>query len=183
MAATWRDVVNKIDDCRWEIPVSYKEGMNVPGLIYTSETMLEHIWEEQAFQQVANVAFLPGIVGHSLAMPDIHWGYGFPIGGVAGTRVTDGVVSPGGVGFDINCGVRLLRTDLTQEEVKPKIAEIVNGLFSNIPSGVGSTGKLRVSQKELDDLMVKGSRWAVEKGGGSRGRDLQSRCRQGYGHR
>jgi tRNA-splicing ligase RtcB len=166
MAATWRDVVNKIDDCRWEIPVSYKEGMNVPGLIYTSETMLEHIWEEQAFQQVANVAFLPGIVGHSLAMPDIHWGYGFPIGGVAGTRVTDGVVSPGGVGFDINCGVRLLRTDLTQEEVKPKIAEIVNGLFSNIPSGVGSTGKLRVSQKELDDLMVKGSRWAVEKGFG-----------------
>ncbi len=166
MAAPWQGILNKIDDYRWEIPTSYKAGMNVPGLIFTSEAMLNYIWEENAFQQVANVAFLPGIVGYSLAMPDIHWGYGFAIGGVAGTRIQDGVVSPGGVGFDINCGVRLLWTNLTEGEVRPKIKQLVNELYVNIPSGVGSTGKLRVSEKELDEVMVKGSRWAVEKGFG-----------------
>ena len=166
MSAPWQEIVNKIDDYRWEISPSYKAGMSVPGLIFTSESMLSHIWEEQVFQQVANVAFLPGIVGHSLAMPDIHWCYGFPIGGVAGTRVKDGVVSPGGVGFDINCGVRLLRTNLTEAEVRPKIKELIAALYTNIPSGVGSTGKLRVSEKELNEVMVKGSRWAVEKGYG-----------------
>jgi len=166
MAAPWQGVVNKIDDYRWEIPTSYKPGMTVPGLIFASEDMLSHIWEEQVFQQVANVAFLPGIVGHSLAMPDIHWGYGFAIGGVAGTRIQDGVVSPGGVGFDINCGVRLLWTNLTEEEVRPKIKQIVDGLYTNVPSGVGSKGKLKVTEKELDEIMVKGSRWAVEKGFG-----------------
>ena len=128
--------------------------------------MLNTIWEEQAMEQVANVAFLPGIVGHSMAMPDVHWGYGFPIGGVAATRVNDGVVSPGGVGFDINCGVRLLRTNLTVDDVKPKLEKIVNALFVNIPSGVGSEGKLRLAERELDEVMVKGGRWAVEKGYG-----------------
>ena len=166
MTAPWRDVVRKIDDYRWEIPTGYKPGMVVPGLIFANEDMLNHIWEEQAIQQVANVAFLPGIIGHSLAMPDIHWGYGFPIGGVAGIRVDDGVVSPGGVGFDINCGVRLLRTNLTGEEVKPLIEKLINELYDNVPSGLGSTGKLRVSQGELDTVVVKGSRWAVEKGYG-----------------
>jgi len=160
----WQGILRKIDDYRWEIPPSYKAGMSVPGLVFASESMLSHIWEEQVFQQVANVAFLPGIVSQSLAMPDIHWGYGFPIGGVAGTRVKDGVVSPGGVGFDINCGVRLLRTNLTEREVRPKIEELVAELYANIPSGVGSEGKLRVSEKELDKVMVRGSRWAVEKG-------------------
>ena len=96
MTSPWKAILKKIDDYRWEIPTSYKPGMLVPGLIFASESMLEHIWEEQVFQQVANVAFLPGIVRHSLAMPDIHWGYGFPIGGVAATRVKDGVISPGG---------------------------------------------------------------------------------------
>ena len=166
MAAPWQGIVKKIDDYRWEIPTSYKAGMNVPGLIFTSEAMLGHIWEEQVFQQVANVAFLPGIVGHSLAMPDIHWGYGFAIGGVAATRVEDGVISPGGVGFDINCGVRLLRTNLTEAEVRPKIKQIVAELYVSIPSGLGSKGKLRVSERELDEVLVKGSRWAVEKGFG-----------------
>ena len=166
MAAPWQGILKKIDDYRWEIPTSYKPGMAVPGLIFASESMLTHILEENAFQQVANVAFLPGIVGHSLAMPDIHWGYGFPIGGVAATRVKDGVVSPGGVGFDINCGVRLLRTNLTEAEVRPKIEPLVNALFNNIPSGVGSEGKIRVSEKELSEVMVRGSRWAVEKGFG-----------------
>jgi tRNA-splicing ligase RtcB len=166
MAAPWQGILKKIDDYRWEIPTSYKQGMAVPGLIFSSESMLTHILEENAFQQVANVAFLPGIVGHSLAMPDIHWGYGFPIGGVAATRIKDGVVSPGGVGFDINCGVRLLRTSLTEAEVRPKIEPLVNALFNNIPSGVGSEGKIRVSEKELSEVMMRGSRWAVEKGFG-----------------
>jgi len=166
MPIPWHEVVNKIDDCRWEIPQTYKAGMLVPGLIFANEAMLSHIWQEQVFQQVANVAFLPGIVGHSLAMPDIHWGYGFPIGGVAATRVKDGVISPGGVGFDINCGVRLLRTNLAREEVKPKIKQLVNELFVSIPSGLGSKGKIRVNEKELNEVLVKGSRWALEKGYG-----------------
>jgi len=166
MPAPWKEIVRKIDDYRWEIPQSYKQGMSVPGLIFASESMLNHIWEEQVFQQVANVAFLPGIVDHSLAMPDIHWGYGFPIGGVAATRIKDGVVSPGGVGFDINCGVRLLRTNLTEQEVRPKIEQLINELFVNIPSGLGSKGKIRVNKKELDEVLIKGSQWAVEKGYG-----------------
>jgi tRNA-splicing ligase RtcB len=166
MAAPWQKILTKIDDYRWEVPTSYKAGMTVPGLIYASESMLDHIWEDNVYQQVANVAFLPGIIGRSMAMPDIHWGYGFPIGGVAATRLEDGVVSPGGVGFDINCGVRLLRTNLTGGEVKPKIEAITSELYVNVPSGLGSKGKLRVNEKELDELMVKGSRWAVEKGYG-----------------
>jgi len=169
MSVPWQGILKKIDDYRWEIPTSYKAGMAVPGLIFASEAMLTHILEENAFQQVANVAFLPGIVGHSLAMPDIHWGYGFPIGGVAATRIKDGVVSPGGVGFDINCGVRLVRTNLTEGEVRPKIGQLVNELFLRIPSGVGSEGKIRVSEKELSEVMVRGSRWAVEKGYGDAG--------------
>ncbi len=166
MTAPWQEILRKIDDYRWEIPQSYKQGMLVPVLIYASESMLGHIWEEQVFQQVANVAFLPGIVSRSLAMPDIHWGYGFPIGGVAATRIKDGVVSPGGVGFDINCGVRLLRTNLTEEQVRPKIEQLIAELFVNIPSGLGSKGKLRVSEKELEQVLIKGSPWIVEKGYG-----------------
>lgn len=163
-ASSWRDVVHKIDESRWEILRSYREGMQVPGLIYASESMFDRIWEDQALQQVVNVSFLPGIVRHSLAMPDIHRGYGFPIGGVAATRTADGVVSPGGVGFDINCGVRLLRTNLSLEEVKPCIEDLVYALFSNIPSGLGSEGRLRISKKELEQALRKGAAWAVEKG-------------------
>ncbi|HEY49385.1 MAG TPA: RtcB family protein [Dehalococcoidia bacterium] len=156
----------KIDDYRWAIPKTYKQGMRVPGLIFADEKMLAHIEEEQALEQVANVAFLPGIVGYSLAMPDIHWGYGFPIGGVAATQVRDGVISPGGVGFDINCGVRLLRTNLTVDEVKPRIEELISDLFTNIPSGLGSEGKIKLTSKQLDKLMLKGAAWAVESGYG-----------------
>ncbi len=166
MPAPWQGILKKIDDYRWEIPRSYKAGMAVPGLIFASESMLSHILEERALEQVVNVAFLPGIVDHSLAMPDIHWGYGFPIGGVAATRMKDGVVSPGGVGFDINCGVRLLRTNLAKEEVTPKIEQLIADLYVNIPSGLGSEGKIRVSEKELNAVLVKGSRWALEKGYG-----------------
>ena len=164
--AQWNGPLEKIDEYRWRIPKSYKTGMRVPGIIYADEDMVKQIREEQAPEQVANVAFLPGIVDYSLAMPDIHWGYGFPIGGVAAMKIDDGVVSPGGVGFDINCGVRLLRTNLTQEEVRPKIKELMDALYASVPSGVGSKGKIRLRGKELDEVLVKGSRWAVEKGYG-----------------
>lgn len=169
----WSGPLEKVDDYRWRIPKNYKPGMRVPGLIYADENMLQQIREEQALEQVANVAFLPGIVGYSLAMPDIHWGYGFAIGGVAAMRMKDGVVSPGGVGFDINCGVRILRTNLTEAEVKPKVKELVNALFTNVPSGVGSKGKIRLRGGEIDEVLVKGSRWAVEKGYG-RPADLET---------
>lgn len=162
----WKGPLEKIDEYRWQIPMSYKAGMRVPGLIYVDQEMLEHILEEQALEQVANVAFLPGIVGCSLAMPDIHWGYGFAIGGVAAMRVVDGVVSPGGVGFDINCGVRILRTNLTQEEVIPKIEELMDSLYTNVPSGLGSKGKIKLRSGEIDKVLVRGSRWAVERGYG-----------------
>ena len=165
--AYWDGPLNKIDDYRWEIPRSYKSGMRVPGLIYADERMLQSIRQEQAAEQVANVAFLPGIVGHSMAMPDIHWGYGFPIGGVAATRVEDGVVSPGGVGYDINCGVRLLRTNLHESEVRAKMEQLLSELFVNVPSGVGSTGKIRVGKKEMDDILSAGARWAVKRGFGT----------------
>src|ERR1035437_8068774 len=113
-----------------------------------------------------NVATLPGIAGHSMAMPDIHWGYGFPIGGVAAMRVEDGVVSPGGVGFDINCGVRLLRTNLTEDEVRPLLHRLVDTLYAGVPSGLGSEGKVRLRSGEIDEVLVKGSRWAVNHGYG-----------------
>ncbi|HTE03234.1 MAG TPA: RtcB family protein, partial [bacterium] len=103
MATSWTHILKKIDDYRWEIPTSYKPGMRVPGLVFADERMLRQIAEEQALEQVANVATLPGIVGYSLAMPDIHWGYGFPVGGVAAFRVEDGIISPGGIGYDVNC--------------------------------------------------------------------------------
>jgi len=141
--------------------------MRVPGLIYADEEMLKSIREEQSLEQVANVAFLPGIVGYSLAMPDIHWGYGFPIGGVAATRVEDGVISPGGVGYDINCGVRLLRTNLRESEVRAKMEQLLSELFVNVPSGVGSKGKIRVGMKELDEILCRGAGWAVGRGFGT----------------
>jgi len=166
MGKEWAGAVRKLDDYRWEIPQSYKPGMRVPGLVYADEAMMRLIRQDQSLEQVVNVAFLPGIVGRSMAMPDIHWGYGFPIGGVAATRVEDGVVSPGGVGFDINCGVRLLRTNLTEAEVRPHLQKLVAALYSNVPSGVGVGGKLRVDAKEIDRVLLKGAQWAVERGYG-----------------
>lgn len=158
--------VNKIDTYRWEIPQDYKQGMKVPGMIYADEAMLKVILQDQSLEQVANVATLPGIVSRSMAMPDIHWGYGFPIGGVAATRVSNGVISPGGVGYDINCGVRLLRTNLTIEELKPRIKDLINHLFQNIPSGLGSEGKIKISEKEINEVMLTGANWAIKHGYG-----------------
>ncbi len=154
----------KIREYVWEIP---REGkMRVPGRIYASEKMLREIESDESPKQVVNVAQLPGIVKYSLAMPDIHWGYGFPIGGVAAFDVKDGIISPGGVGYDINCGVRLLRSNLNEADVRPKIKELVGAIFSRVPSGVGSKGPLKLSDSEERNVLLKGARWAVEKGFG-----------------
>ena len=169
----WSGKLEKVDDFRWRIPKSYKPGMRVDGLIYTDEGMLPHILEEQALEQVANVAFLPGIEVYSLAMPDIHWGYGFAIGGVAAMRISDGVISPGGVGFDINCGVRIMRTNLVKEEITPKIKTLIDAIFYAVPSGLGSKGAIKLRSGEIDEVLIKGSRWAVEKGYGRR-EDLET---------
>ncbi|HWR21549.1 MAG TPA: RtcB family protein, partial [Verrucomicrobiae bacterium] len=136
-------IVQKLDDYRWLLPQDYKPGMRVPGIIYADEALMEAIMKDLSLEQVANGAFLPGIVKASFAMPDIHQGYGLPVGGVVATDITDGVVSPGAVGYDINCGVRLLRTELTKEEVRPRLKELVLALFHEIPTGVGSRGRIR----------------------------------------
>lgn len=167
MATTqWTRILKKIDEYRWELPMSYKPGMLVPGLIYADERMLQSMEGEQAIDQVANVATLPGIVGKSLAMPDIHWGYGFPVGGVAAFDVDEGIISPGGVGYDVNCGVRLIRTNLTEDDVRPKVEPLVDVLFQAVPSGVGVGGRVKVDMREIDDVLSKGARWAVSKGYG-----------------
>lgn len=169
MTAGWQGPLEKVDDYRWRIPKTYKPGMKVPGLIYADKKLLVNIHMDRAPEQVANAATLPGIVKYSLAMPDIHWGYGLPIGGVVATDPEDGgVVTPGGIGFDINCGVRMMRTQLTEGEVQPKLKDLIYALFSHVPAGVGSEGKIRVSPKEEEEIIVKGSRWAVEKGYGTR---------------
>jgi len=160
--------LEKIDEFRWRIPKAYKQGMRVPGIIYADENMLKDILADRALDQIANVAFLPGIVNYSLGMPDIHWGYGFAIGGVAATDVdAGGVISPGGVGFDINCGVRLVKTTLTQDDVKPKIKDLVYGLYNNVPAGVGSKGEIKISEREERQLLVEGASWVVKKGYGT----------------
>ncbi|MFH0860610.1 MAG: RtcB family protein [Candidatus Altiarchaeota archaeon] len=142
-----------------------EEGMSVPGRVYATEKLFNEI-EEGVFKQVANVGRLPGILEASMAMPDAHYGYGFPIGGVAAFSLEDGIISPGGVGYDINCGVRLLRTNLTYEDVKPRLKELVESLFTNIPSGLGSKSKLRVEDKVLERACTYGAKWAVEEGHG-----------------
>ena len=166
MKETWNGPLEKVDSYRWRIPSSYQRGMRVPGLIYADEEMLKLVRRDQAPQQVANVAHLPGLIGHSMAMPDIHWGYGFPIGGVAGVDIQEGVISPGGVGYDINCGVRLVRTNLTSPDIKDRLRQLVDRLFQNIPCGVGSSGKLKLSQKEERAVLRDGSMWAVKQGFG-----------------
>jgi tRNA-splicing ligase RtcB len=161
------EALKKIDDYRWMLPKSAKAGMRVDGIIYAGEKLLEDIKKDKALEQVANVAFLPGIVNASLAMPDIHWGYGFPIGGVAATDPdSGGVVSPGGVGFDVNCGVRFVRTNFHYEEIKDKVRDLVRNLFHSVPAGLGSKGEIRVGEKEERRIMLKGSAWAVENGYG-----------------
>lgn len=153
--------VQQIDECRWRIP---REGaMRTDGLVFATRHMMDILQEEKALEQVRNVATLPGIVGPSIAMPDIHWGYGFPIGGVAAFDAEEGVVSPGGVGYDINCGVRLLRTELEVQEIRPRIERLANELYRNVPSGVGSHRKdLKLCVVEERKVLIQGARWAVE---------------------
>src|SRR5579871_6180931 len=155
-----------VDSYRWEIPSDYKPGMRVPGLVYADAALLPQILADHALEQVANVATLPGIVGRSIAMPDIHWGYGFPVGGVAAMRLDDGVVSPGGVGYDINCGVRLLAASLSHEEIAPRLSTLADRLFKNVPSGVGTHGRFRLTQSDLDGVLAHGAAWAVARGFG-----------------
>src|SRR5206468_8975271 len=145
--------LEKIDDYRWLIPRTYKAGMLTDTVIFASERLLEAIRRDQSLEQAANVAMLPGIVGRALAMPDIHQGYGFPIGGVAAVDEQHGVVSPGGVGFDINCGVRLLSSNVTLKEVKAKLRDLVHQLFRDVPSGTGQSGRLNVSDNDLDQVL------------------------------
>lgn len=154
--------LNNIRDNLWEIPKS--GNMRVPGRIYISQKMLEKsLKDDDALKQVVNVAHLPGIEKYSLAMPDIHWGYGFPIGGVAATNLDEGVISPGGVGYDINCGVRLATTSLFVDDVQPKIQTLITKLFQNIPTGVGASGAIRkLSKTDLKNVLQKGSVWAME---------------------
>jgi tRNA-splicing ligase RtcB len=162
----WNGPLKQVDEFRYEIPSSYKHGMRTSGLIYADERMMKTVIRDNALEQVANVATLPGILKKSMAMPDIHWGYGFPIGGVAGMDTEEGVISPGGVGYDINCGVRMLTTNLTVKDMTPKLKELIDTMFTNVPSGLGSKGKVRVDSRTLTRVLEDGAKWAVENGYG-----------------
>ncbi len=157
--------IKRIDNNRLEVPIDYKPGMRTKGIIYLNKD-LEGGLESQAIDQVANVATLPGIVGVSLAMPDIHAGYGFPIGGVAAFDFKEGIISPGGVGYDINCGVSLLRSNLQKKDIVNKIKDLVNALYQEIPSGVGSKGKTKLTIEDVKKILIKGAGWAVSEGFG-----------------
>lgn len=157
--------VERLDPWRYRIP--RHGGMRVEGIVYASGAMMKEIERDESLQQVANVAHLPGILTASIAMPDIHWGYGFPIGGVAAMDADDGVVSPGGVGYDINCGVRLLRSELSVDEVRPRMRELVAQLFRNVPTGVGAGRRdLKLAPRELARVLERGAAWAVGEGMG-----------------
>ncbi len=162
----WNGTLEKIDEYRWRIPKGEVPCMRTDAIIYASEGMIPQIRSDNAPLQAANVACLPGIVGSSLAMPDIHWGYGFPIGGVAAVDADEGSISPGGIGFDINCGVRLIKTNLTVDDIGKKRKDLMAALFLNVPSGLGSKGLTRLGQRELDDILTTGSEWAIENGFG-----------------
>jgi len=166
-----KEKLRKIGPCLYELPKEAKPGMKVPAWLFLSEKLLAQV-EEGAIEQAANVAFLPGIYKHSIALPDMHFGYGFPIGGVAALDYQTGGLSPGGIGFDINCGVRLLRTNLTVEQIRPKLKELLDSIFHNVPSGVGEVGKIKLSFSELDEVLVNGARWAVDHGYGTE-KDLE----------
>lgn len=163
---SWDGPMVRLSDVKWQIPRAYNPRMKVEGIVFASSDMLVSLRHEQALEQVVNVAQLPGIVAASMAMPDIHWGYGFPIGGVAAFQVEHGVVSPGGVGYDINCGVRLLLTNLERKDVMPKLDALIPLLYHNVPAGVGSEGKIRLKSGELRKVLEQGSAWAVHSGYG-----------------
>ena len=154
--------LERLGDCKWRIPRGTKEGMRTDAVIYASEALLKNALGDRSLEQIVNVTSLPGIVGPSLAMPDIHQGYGFPIGGVAATDIRTGVVSPGGVGFDINCGVRLMGTNLDRAAVRKNIEPLIDQLFRDVPCGTSGKGALPVSKDEMEGVLTRGSRWIVE---------------------
>jgi tRNA-splicing ligase RtcB (3'-phosphate/5'-hydroxy nucleic acid ligase) len=158
--------IESIDGLRNRIPRDESRGMRTDVVVYASPPLMEQIRKDLSLEQAMNVATLPGIVGSSLAMPDIHQGYGFPIGGVAAMDMEDGVVSPGGVGFDINCGVRLVRTTLAEPEVRPKLRELINQIFRDVPCGAGGSGFVKIGARDLDRVLVDGARWMVKNGYG-----------------
>ena len=164
--------VNRIADEVWEIPTSEKSGMLVPARIYATPAILESM-DVGVFEQVTNVACLPGIQRYALCMPDGHWGYGFPIGGVAAFDVQSGIISPGGVGYDVNCGMRLIKTDLIREDVQPHLDRLMTELFRRVPAGVGASGSVRLDHSSFDQVMTKGARWCIEQGFGWH-RDLEA---------
>jgi tRNA-splicing ligase RtcB len=167
MATPFKGKLERIDACRVRIRRDQMPGMRVDGMIYADERLMKSVAGDASVTQVANVATLPGIVDYSLAMPDIHFGYGFCIGGVAATDPEKGgVVSPGGVGYDINCGVRLLRSELAAADVKPRIEGLTNELFRTVPCGVGQSGKVRLKGKDLDDVLTRGSAAVIDRGYG-----------------
>ena len=157
--------LERIFDTVWELPIFYKEGMRVPARIYGTEKLIQGM-DEAVYDQITNVATLPGITKYALSMPDGHFGYGFPIGGVAAMDAEQGVISPGGIGFDINCGMRLVTTNLTYDEVKPHLKTLVDKLYERVPAGVGSTGFVRISQREFREVVEQGGRWCVKNGYG-----------------
>jgi len=159
-------MLKKIGENRYLIPKSYKSGMRIEGLIYANDDLIGQIEKDQTLDQVANVATLPGLVGRSLAMPDAHQGYGFCIGGVAAADMETGVVSAGGVGFDINCGVRLLTTPFSESQLRPKLEPLVHQIFRDVPSGTGRSGLVNLTKSELDKVLQHGAQWAAENGYG-----------------
>jgi tRNA-splicing ligase RtcB len=158
--------VTKINDFEFRVEMDRSKGMNVPVTIYANDDLISKMITDRTIHQATNVSTLPGTKKHVVVLPDGHEGYGFPVGGVAATDAQEGVISPGGVGYDINCGVRLIRTGLSERDLKPRLKELVNELFKSIPSGVGSTGKIKLTKAELDDLLVEGIDWAIRKGFG-----------------
>ncbi|MCH7870662.1 MAG: RtcB family protein [Planctomycetes bacterium] len=159
--------MERVDECRWRIPKSYKSGMRVDGMIYADDALIDAIKGDKSPDQVANVATLPGIVRYSLAMPDIHWGYGFCIGGIAATDPeADGVISPGGVGYDINCGVRLIRTNIKLERAQKRMHKLIDALFDTVPCGVGRSGRVKFNHDEMEQLLGEGSGYVVKRGYG-----------------
>lgn len=159
-----RKDLTRLDEFVWEIPADFREDMRVPARIYADSVLLEDALEDRSVEQLVNTASLPGLLNYVIAMPDIHQGYGFPIGGVAATELPDGVVSPGGVGFDINCGVRMLASHLTEDQVRPCIRELATSLYKNCPSGVGVSGSVRLHGDELEDVLNHGAKWALKRG-------------------
>ena len=156
----------KIGENQYQIDADSNLGMKVPVRIYADKPLLEKMLSDRTIMQARNVASIPGIVGHSIVLPDGHEGYGFPVGGVAAMDAKEGMISPGGVGYDINCGVRLLRSNLTEKTVRLKLKELVTELFKSIPSGVGSKGAVKLSNSSLDEVLVRGVNWAVDNGFG-----------------